>query len=62
MAIRYADPFDALFAFQRALDSRLASDWEAPPLALEATHPSMFSSKGKTWWQSSRYPVLRRES
>jgi hypothetical protein len=23
----YSDPFDALFALQRALDARLASDW-----------------------------------
>jgi HSP20 family protein len=25
--MRYADPFEALFAFQRALDNRLSSDW-----------------------------------
>jgi len=24
----YHDPFDALFAMQRALDARLASDWK----------------------------------
>ncbi len=27
MAFTYSDPFDALFTLQRALDSRLASDW-----------------------------------
>jgi len=27
MALGFADPFDALFRFQRALDQRLDSDW-----------------------------------
>ena len=27
MAMRYADPFEALFSFQRALETRLSSDW-----------------------------------
>jgi HSP20 family protein len=27
MALEFADPFDALFRFQRALDQRLDSDW-----------------------------------
>lgn len=27
MIMRYADPFDALFAFQQALENRLSSDW-----------------------------------
>ena len=27
MALDFADPFDALFRFQRALDQRLDSDW-----------------------------------
>jgi HSP20 family protein len=27
MAFTYTDPFDALFALQRALDAHLASDW-----------------------------------
>jgi HSP20 family protein len=27
MVIRYADPFEALFSFQRALENRLSSDW-----------------------------------
>jgi HSP20 family protein len=27
MALSFADPFDALFRFQRALDQRLESDW-----------------------------------
>src|SRR5262249_42406643 len=27
MAVGYADPFDALFRFQRALDQQLESDW-----------------------------------
>ena len=27
MAMTYSDPFDALFALQRALEARMASDW-----------------------------------
>jgi HSP20 family protein len=27
MSIRYADPFETLFSFQRALENRLSSDW-----------------------------------
>ena len=27
MSMRYADPFETLFAFQRALENRLSSDW-----------------------------------
>lgn len=27
MAMTYTDPFDALFALQRALETRMASDW-----------------------------------
>jgi HSP20 family protein len=27
MAMTYTDPFDALFALQRALEARMASDW-----------------------------------
>jgi len=27
MIMRFADPFDALFAFQQALENRLSSDW-----------------------------------
>jgi HSP20 family protein len=27
MVMRYADPFEALFSFQRALENRLSSDW-----------------------------------
>ena len=27
MAMAYTDPFDALFALQRALEARMASDW-----------------------------------
>lgn len=27
MIMGYADPFETLFAFQRALENRLASDW-----------------------------------
>ena len=39
MVIRYADPFEALFAFQRALESRLASDWMGNTTAGSGTYP-----------------------
>ena len=39
MAIRYTDPFDALFAFQRALESRLASDWMGSTTAGSGSYP-----------------------
>jgi HSP20 family protein len=39
MVIRYADPFDALFAFQRALENRLASDWMASTTSGSGSYP-----------------------
>ena len=39
MVIRYADPFDALFAFQRALENRLASDWMGSTTAGSGSYP-----------------------
>ena len=39
MVIRYADPFEALFAFQRALESRLASDWMGSTTAGSGSYP-----------------------
>ncbi len=33
MAFTYPDPFDALFTFQRALESQLASGWLGPSTA-----------------------------
>lgn len=39
MVIRYADPFEALFAFQRALESRLASDWLGSATAGSGSYP-----------------------
>jgi hypothetical protein len=31
MVMGYADPFETLFAFQRALENRLSSDWLGQP-------------------------------
>jgi HSP20 family protein len=39
MVIRYADPFEALFAFQRALEKRLSSDWLGNATAGTGTYP-----------------------
>jgi len=39
MVIRYADPFDALFAMQRALENRLASDWMGSTTAGSGSYP-----------------------
>jgi HSP20 family protein len=35
----FSDPFEALFALQRALDSRLASDWMADTTAGTGSYP-----------------------
>jgi HSP20 family protein len=35
----FADPFDALFALQRALESRLASDWMGATTTGRGTYP-----------------------
>ena len=39
MVMRYADPFEALFAFQRALEKRLSSDWLGNARAGTGTYP-----------------------
>jgi HSP20 family protein len=39
MVIRYADPFDALVAFQRALENRAASDWMGGTTAGSGSYP-----------------------
>jgi HSP20 family protein len=39
MVIGYADPFETLFAFQRALENRLASDWLGTTTASMGTYP-----------------------
>jgi HSP20 family protein len=37
--VSFTDPFDALFALQRALDSRLASDWMGGGTAAMGSYP-----------------------
>jgi HSP20 family protein len=39
MAMSFTDPFDALFALQRALDARLASDWMGAGTAAMGSYP-----------------------
>ena len=39
MIMGYADPFETLFAFQRALENRLASDWLGTTTASKGTYP-----------------------
>jgi HSP20 family protein len=39
MVMRYVDPFEALFAFQRALDNRLTSDWLGNSTAGTGSYP-----------------------
>jgi HSP20 family protein len=39
MALQYADPFEALFAFQRALENRLSSDWLGDTTAGVGSYP-----------------------
>jgi HSP20 family protein len=39
MIMRYPDPFDTLFAFQRALESRLSSDWLGTSTASMGAYP-----------------------
>ena len=39
MLSSYNDPFDELFALQRALDARLASDWMGAGTAASGSYP-----------------------
>ena len=39
MVMAYADPFETLFAFQRALENRLSSDWLGTTTAAIGAYP-----------------------
>jgi HSP20 family protein len=39
MPMRYANPFETLFAFQRALENRFSSDWLGTTTAAMGTYP-----------------------
>jgi len=39
VVMEYADPFDALFAFQRALENRVSSDWLDASTATGGAYP-----------------------
>jgi HSP20 family protein len=41
MVMGYADPFDTLFAFQRALENRLSSDWLGAGTAAGGAYPPL---------------------
>jgi HSP20 family protein len=41
MVMGYADPFETLFAFQRALEDRLSSDWLGTTTAATGTYPAI---------------------
>jgi HSP20 family protein len=41
MVFRYDDPFASLFAFQRALENRLSSDWLGSTTASMGTYPAV---------------------
>lgn len=41
MFANFSDPFEALFAFQRALDARMASDWMGGGTAAIGSFPSI---------------------
>jgi hypothetical protein len=46
MIMRYADPFDTLFAFQQALENRQLSDWLGSSTAgMGSSRPSTFFSR-----------------
>jgi HSP20 family protein len=39
MFARFSDPFEAMFALQRALDARIASDWMGRGTAAIGSYP-----------------------
>jgi hypothetical protein len=39
MIMGYADPFETLFAFQRALENRFSSDWLGSTTASTGSYP-----------------------
>src|SRR4029077_7634753 len=45
MIMRYADPFDALFAFQQALENRFSSDCLGGPTARMGSYPAIHVSQ-----------------
>ncbi len=61
MIMGYADPFETLFAFQRALDNRLASDWLGTTTASMGTYPPVnVFNRAMISWPSSNYQGSRK--
>ena len=48
MSMSFNDPFDALFALQRALDARLGSDWIGRGTAAGGSYPPVNISSRAT--------------
>ena len=47
MVMRYADPFDTLFAFQQALENRQLSDWLGHGWTGKLPSNQRFSARGQ---------------
>jgi HSP20 family protein len=62
MAMLYADPFEALFAFQRALEDRLSSDWLGNTTAGTGSYPPInVFQKGDDLVAIIELPGVKRE-
>ena len=62
MAVRFADPFDALFRLQRALDQRLDSDWlEDVTTGTGAFPPINVFQQGMDFTAVIEMPGVRKE-
>jgi HSP20 family protein len=62
MAMQYADPFEALFAFQRALEDRLSSDWLGNTTAGTGSYPPInVFQKGDDLVAIIELPGVKRE-
>jgi HSP20 family protein len=62
MAVRFADPFDALFRLQRALDQRIDSDWlEDVTSGTGAFPPINVFQQGMAFMAIIEMPGVRKE-
>ena len=62
MVMGYADPFEMLFGFQRALENRLASEWLGTSTAAMGTYPPVnVFQQGDDLVAIVELPGLRKE-
>ena len=62
MAMQYADPFEALFSFQRALENRLSSDWLGNTTAGTGSYPPInVFQQGEDLVAIVELPGIKRE-